>query len=250
MVFFSVLYNPDQNAIDNVEKARENGFLPVVYVNQANVEVIEKIKDLNAVVLGGVGNVGLGKAFCEFEAWAEKNGVDRFLYFDQDTYVSGHSWRCLMPAGDRAFREEGVGLVFFTPKDVNFSRIVVSSGCMFSIDKINKVGKHDDSFFVEGVDYEFCLRLSHFGYSIRCVLVDGIDHQSLQDGNSKILFGKEIRYRCYGLSRLIDFNKSHFRLLGRSLKLRQFWFFRYFFRSLVSFNLKEFYSQICRVCFS
>ena len=44
--FFSVLYNPPENAIKNIILAKSAGFIPVVYLNDVNEEYLNKLKDL------------------------------------------------------------------------------------------------------------------------------------------------------------------------------------------------------------
>jgi rhamnosyltransferase len=250
LVFFSILYDPQRNAVENVLKAKKNGLFPVVYINTASVEFVGELANMDVVILGENKNIGLGKAFENFEVWAKGNSVKKFIYFDQDTYVSEDTWKILDSVSEEEFSRKDVGLVFFTPRKSRFSRVVISSGCMFSIDKLDQIGLHDGSFFVEGVDYEFCLRLHHLGYSIRKVYTSGIDHHSLQDYDFGEILGKKIVYRCYGLRRLGDFNRAHFRLIMRSIKFGEIYFTYYFVRSLLSFNLKEIYSQFWRFFFS
>ena len=36
LVFFSVLYNPDDNALNNIRFAKSLGVLPVVFLNKVN----------------------------------------------------------------------------------------------------------------------------------------------------------------------------------------------------------------------
>lgn len=250
LVFFSVLYNPRKNALDNISSAKRNGYIPVVYVNEVNADIIDELRDMEVVILGDNQNVGLGKAFKAFEVWADKNGVRKFIYFDQDTKVFESTWEVLDSLSDEAFMDRHVGLVFFSPNKLQRSSLVISSGCVFLIDTLRKIGLHDDSFFVEGVDYEFCLRLHHLKYRIHTVYTPGIDHDSLQDGNSGQLLGRKISYRCYGSKRWGDFNRAHFRLIKRSVKYKEPYFTFFFAKSFVVFNLKEFYSQFWRVVFS
>lgn len=235
----------------NIINARRNGYVPVVYLNRVNSEVVDELNSMGVVILGGNKNVGLGRAFKEFEIWAERNGVWKFVYFDQDTKVAESSWKRIDTSSDEAFIDRHVGLVFVSSNKLQSSHpVVISSGCVFLMDRLKGIGFHDETFFVEGVDYDLCLRLHHSGYLINRVYDFGIDHDSLQDNSFGAIFGKTITYRCYGRKRLADFNRSHCRLIFRSLKLGEFFFTYYFLRSLFSFNVKELYSGFWRLVLS
>lgn len=251
MVFFSVLYNPQGNALDNISTAMRNGFAVVVYVNQVSSEFMDKLKDMEVMVLGKNKNVGLGKAFREFEVWCEGRQIEKFIYFDQDTKVAESSWKNIDSISDEAFLDGKVGLVFLSPNKAQVSPLlVISSGCVFSLNRLKDIGFHDETFFVEGVDYDFCLKLHQSGYRIQRVYDPGIDHDSLQDYSFGKFFGKRVSYRCYGARRLADFNRSHCRLVYNSVKSGEFSFTYYFLRSLFAFNVKEIYSNFLRLILS
>lgn len=247
MIFFSVLYNPKDNALFNISNAKRNGYIPVVYVNKVDAECLDELRDMEVIILGDNKNVGLGRAFKDFEVWADRNGARKFVYFDQDTKVSESSWKTIDSVSNEAFIDRHVGLVFFSSSKLQLSPLVISSGCVFLLDRLKKIGFHDETFFVEGVDYDLCLKLHCSGYRIQRVYDLGIDHDSLQDNSFGSILGKKIAYRCYGRRRLADFNRSHFKLIYRSLKFREFCFFYYFLRSLFSFNVKEIYSNFLRL---
>ena len=87
VVFFSILYKPTANAIDNIIVAKSLGFKPVVYLNSVDFSQLESLKNLEVVLLGENKNVGVGLAFFEFENYMNSLGLDYFIYFDQDTIV-------------------------------------------------------------------------------------------------------------------------------------------------------------------
>ena len=244
--FFSVLYNPPENAIKNIILARLAGFIPIVYLNNVNEEYLNKLKDLEVVTLGGNSNVGLGVAFNEVEVYLSSNSVEHFIYFDQDTIVGQSSWNAIKNSYLNFFHDD-VGMLYFnnhiSSDDLS---VVISSGCAFSLKVLSVIGYHDRSYFVEGVDYEFCLRLKAHGYKIKSVLLNAIDHSTLQDKAEKFFFGKKIDIRCYGSGRLSDFNKSHLRLIKKAIKLRQYKLLFFFIKSFIVFNLNELFNRFLR----
>ena len=92
VVFFSVLYNPENNALDNLRKANHFGFKSIVYINKVSQHFFDELRLLNVVILGDGQNVGLGKAFCALEKYLEKTDFRYYLYFDQDTLVQENAW--------------------------------------------------------------------------------------------------------------------------------------------------------------
>lgn len=244
IVFFSVLFNPNENALNNIKNASESGYSSVVYVNRVDQTFLRELDLLNVVLLGRNENVGLGVAFSELEDYLSKCGVEYFLYFDQDTLVTSQTWKRILRSYKDCFSSANIGMLFFGANKSSYSDVVLNSGCLFSMDVIRKVGNHNSTFFVEGVDYEFCLRLKKYHYKIQNIYFDSIDHLSLQDGDVVNVFGLKLNARIYGNKRLKDFNKSHIRLLGISFASRQWRMGLFFVKSMLAFNMGEFKSRI------
>lgn len=244
VVFFSVLFDPERNALENILNANKFGCKSIVYINRASSSFIDELNSIDAIVLGRNVNDGLGKAFSDLEDYLKEHRIDYFLYFDQDTVVTDHAWEYIMHSFKSLFSSPEVGVLFYGSNKSNHSNVVVSSGCLFAMDIIKKIGNHNVSFFVEGVDYEFCLRLRNFNYKIQNVYLDSVDHLTLQAGNSLKIFGFNLNVRIYGDKRLKDFNMSHIKLINSSFASGQYTMALFFIRSLVEFNVKEFYSRI------
>jgi rhamnosyltransferase len=244
IVFFSILFDPDKNAIKNIMIANKCGYKSVVYINRVNSSFMYELNLLDVTILGRNENGGLGMAFSELEDYLKEHRIDYFLYFDQDTVVTDHAWKYIMHSFKSLFSSPEVGMLFYGSNKSNHSNVVVSSGCLFAMDTIKKIGNHNATFFVEGVDYEFCLRLRNFNYKIQNVYLYSIDHLTLQAGNTLKKFGLKFNIRIYGNKRLKDFNLSHIKLIKSSLISGQYKMVLFFIRSLVTFNFFEFYSRV------
>jgi rhamnosyltransferase len=244
VIFFSVLYNPEQNALDNIALAIETGFKPVVYLNKVDESFYQKLCAYNPIILGLNKNVGLGMAFYEFENYLEKSGESFYVYFDQDTKTNAAVWKGILEKTEIFKTQKNVGMLFLGKKKEPFSDIVVSSGCVFSSEVIQRVGKHCPSYFVEGVDYDYCLRLKIAGLKVHNIYCPDIDHQSLQDGHNVQFLGRSLIYRVYGSTRMRDFNASHFKLIWKSLAAGQIRFLLFFIKSLILFNINEYKSRL------
>lgn len=244
LIFFSVIFDPEQNALANICTAKRFGYEAIVYVNRASDLFIDKLNTLDIIVLGNNENVGLGVAFSEVEDYLSDCGVEYFIYFDQDTIVADSAWKYIADSYEANFSSPEIGMLFYGSKTSKYSDLVVSSGCLYSMSIIKKIGNHNSGFFVEGVDYEFCLRLMNYKFKIQNIHLDLIDHLSLQPRRSVILFGFNVDVRIYGNRRLKDFNFSHIKLIGSSLISSQYGMTFLFLRSLVAFNFKELLSRV------
>lgn len=247
LVFFSVLYNPVKNSIGNISRAGKLGIKSIVYLNSVSGDYLEELKKTDAHILGNNQNMGLGEAFHEFEQFMIENDYSHFIYFDQDTIVEDGAWKKIATSYKLHFSKDRIGMLHYSSDEIFGRRIVINSGCLFSMDILKKLGFHDRSYFVEGLDYEFCLRLKINGYNIATILCNGIDHKSLQDGFSKRLFSYNIPLRLYGKNRIRDFNRSHIRLILISLQNKELWFFYFFLKSLVKMNIMEIVSKLIKV---
>lgn len=246
IAFFSVLYNPSANAVANIRRSIESGFTPYVYINRADDGILRELRSLPVFTLGTNENVGLGPAFHHFEKLAIDRHIPYFIYFDQDTVVEESAWARIGKTFLQEFDNPGIGLLYYTAnrKLPSSPKVAISSGCLFSLDVIRRTGEHDPTYFVEGVDYEFCLRLREEGLRIQTVFIDGIDHLSLQDGITRNIAGIDFKLRYYGLERLRDFNKSHGKLILRSIRARDYTMAKFFIESAVKFNIKNIFSKI------
>ena len=246
IVFFSVLYNPGANALDNIKKSINNGLVPYVYVNKVDENIMRELESMAVTTLGNNKNVGLGPAFYEFESLAIKENIAFFVYFDQDTIVKDVAWAQIKNTSIDSLKNSGAGLLYYAADQQlpSYPKVAISSGCFFSLEVIREVGKHNRGYFVEGVDYEFCLRLRGRGFRIKSIPIEGIDHCSLQDGVNRKVAGRSFEIRYYGLRRLLDFNKSHGKLLWESLRMRDYYMAIFFAKSAVKFNVKNLFSKI------
>jgi rhamnosyltransferase len=244
LIFFSVLYNPCKNAIENIKIAMSLGLKPVVYINSVEPHYLKTLQELRVLILGDNSNVGLGVAFFEFEKYFLTTDQEYFIYFDQDTIVSQQAWSDIISTHRELFSRPDVGLIFYGNSVSKYPNFVINSGSLFSKSILISIGAHDQTFFVEGLDYEYCIRVRKNSKKIIATHCPGIDHVSLQDCFTRSVFGYQFAFRSYGLRRLSEFNKVHIRLLKVSLLYGPWPDFLFLFKSFMFFNLKEILSQI------
>jgi rhamnosyltransferase len=199
-------------------------------------------------------------AYCE--------GFSNFLYFDQDTifteatleYINcfatlwlnqknniGDECACITFRDfSRSIRQGGklryeVGNYSITRVD-----FTISSGSLFNLERLKAAGWHDDTFFIDGVDYAVCLAIAKSGCLIGEIgPTPGLDHRTEQeDGDYKIL-GYRFRGRRYPVYRLKDFVLSSLRLIliaARQSMKKTIWLLR----SLTLFCIMQILVRIMR----
>jgi len=178
---------------------------------------------------------------------AKSFGFIPIVYLNDVSEGGESSWVSIRDSYLGFFKDD-IGMIWFNNHISNETPdIVISSGCTYSLKILRAIGYHDDSYFVEGVDYELCLRLKVKGYKIRSVRLNTIDHFTLQDKMDKFLFGKKINVRCYGWRRLIDFNGSHFRLISKAIEYGQFKMLLFFIKSIIMFNFRNLLNRLLMV---
>lgn len=96
--------------------------------------------------------------------------------------------------------------------------LAISSGMLFVLDNVARMGWHNPRYFVDGVDYEFCLRARARGYKIAvCSGAPGFDHVTDQADKDHVLFGRPLRLRKYPWRRVFDSLGAYARLSLTSL---------------------------------
>jgi GT2 family glycosyltransferase len=240
--FFTVAYWPNTNLINNVLNAKLYKVDIFVFNNGMDQYIYDLLISHCINILGDGSNVGLGAAFHDFEN-KFINSDDFYIYLDQDTILDSYCWAQILAKYVELFSDSKTGMLYIganLPK----SSIVVSSGSIFSGRVQQDIGGHDKSLFVEGLDYEFCYRLIKRCYKVKLFSLSGYDHISDQDGKLVDLLLCRFYARVYGRERLSDFNKSHFKLIKKALNSFDVYYFYYFIRSLIAFNVRELISRL------
>jgi GT2 family glycosyltransferase len=174
-------------------------------------------------------NAGLGYGMSTVAAQAYYGGHTVMLFFDQDTdfthntlaFVSkfyrlkgslANSYSSVVFNAKRALGEAASSE--FVCRDVLLS---ISSGSLYFLENLRRLNWFDESFFVDCVDYEFCLRSRIANFKTgACLNTPGYDHETEQDDSTYWVFGKLRRLRKYSRSRVRGTIHASLRLCWRS----------------------------------
>ena len=250
-----VVYNSPPSLLRRLELALNAGWTLYVFDNSPVEESVRVFcAEHGACRYFTLGkNVGLGYGMSSITAQAYYSDHPALLFFDQDTAFNLDTLAFI-----ERFYEINISManayssvVFNTkynrsgPTEAEFLThdvlLSINSGSLYFLDNVRKLNWFDETFFVDGVDYELCLRSSGAKMkTAECFNTPGYDHVTEQDDTSYNVFGQSRRLRRYSRSRVIGsisamtrlcwaaairLNSLYFCVLVRYLILYVFWQF-------------------------
>ena len=247
-----ITYHPDAGFYDRVALIADMG-LPVFLFDNApattdhrRLSVYEQ-RGLHYITAGN--NVGLGVDLSAVCASAYAHGCEYLLFFDQDTRFTAQTLRyaeSLLDNQMKQAKETHAAVVLQAPRgDSTDHRLVdtmlaISSGSLFLLHNLARMGWHNPRYFVDGVDYEFCLRARARNLRIAtCSGAPGFDHVTDQADQDSEIFGRRIRLRRYPFWRVRDSLSAYLRLTVTSLARGDFRALGSVVRSLFIFILGQ-----------
>lgn len=221
-----VIYNPEASFLGRLSLLNDLGVAVYIFDNSPeNTKTKSLITSLKNVMYATAGkNLGLGSGISVVTATAFYSQFEMMLFLDQDTaitkntigfindFVVKHGGEyvanyLLILFQQLSNREEGL-LV----RDVE---LAISSGSLFYLSNLRLIGWHNESYFVDGVDYEICLRARRFGFKIGVFGgTPGFDHSEEQPDQKAVFFKKEFLTRPYTVRRIQDALIAYARLIG------------------------------------
>ena len=174
-----VLYNPDNSVAGNINSYI--GQLDILYVvdnsDLKNRALISRLLQNEKVCyIDNHGNKGIAKAFNIGAENAIKQNCDFLLTMDQDSrasknmmerlieFISKHDTKQLGIVS--AYHKQPYQTKCYYLKKSELIAYVMSSGNLLNLSAYRKCGKFLEKFFIDMVDYEYCLRLHMMGYQV------------------------------------------------------------------------------------
>jgi rhamnosyltransferase len=238
-----ILYKPTDKIINRIVEFSNSGFKIFIYDNDINSSYGNLFNGLNIKYFTTNKNVGLSSALHYLCYNAKNSGFSSLLYFDQDTFFNKRTLlfinnylEALLNTKDvtlssvvcTTFRDlplkyrnwNNINNISFNNQVLHSVYFTINSGSLYMLDKFLNYNWFDNDFFVDGVDYAFCINSKKNKLQILEIYdVPGLDHDSEQ-GNVYIkIFGKSISGRSYNIKRNLDFISSHIKLIFKSFSL-------------------------------
>lgn len=221
-----IIFYPELVFIQRLEWLATAGYNIYIFDNSPESVGVKKITLLhdNMYYATAGQNVGLGTALSIITASAFYDANQMMLFFDQDTSFTLETIEYINTfknTHSNLILEKYAVIAFDSKQDSNKmsnqieqALLVISSGSLFVLNNLKCIGWHNYSYFVDGVDYELCLRARSKGYLVgRFSDTPGFDHVSEQPDSYITLLGKRLPLRQYSMVRLKDSFKAYLRLI-------------------------------------
>lgn len=212
--------------------AVDSGFAVYIFDNSPNSSIVrdfcKREKKCKYITCGK--NVGLGFGISTVCAQAYYDSLPALVFFDQDTVFDQSTLEFIE---EFYIRNSSIGInysaVTFNAKNYKASNardkfefddvlMTINSGSLFFLENLKKLNWFNEAYFVDCVDYEFCLNSSNNNMKIgECSITPGYDHEAEQGDTMRVIFGKPRKLRKYSPARIFDTTWASLRLLITSI---------------------------------
>ena len=227
-----VVYNPSINLIYRLQETLLLGFTVYIFDNSPEKSIIRNfIKGRGSIKYATSGkNLGLGIGLSTICAQAYYDDCPALVFFDQDTFFSAETLIAIEKYYiNNQHLVSNYSSVVFNSRNIGqknngfvncFEDVLLSrnSGSLFFLENVKRMNWHNEKYFVDGVDYEFCLNSQLNNYRIgEYSCTPGFDHAVEQGDKKYKFFGKTYSMRKYSWYRIMDTAHSSVKLIFRSV---------------------------------
>ena len=196
-----VLYNPTDTVFESINSYINNVDKLFVIDNseRRSTKYLKHLKKINKVkYIWNKTNKGIAYSY---NLAAKKALIEEYnwlLTMDQDSkWPSGMLTKLIQHIANNETDNVGIISPLHKVRGFTLSRFsgykkvmgVMASGNLLNLDIYRKVGGFKEEFFIDNVDYEYCLHLNQLGYEVITLGDCILDHQL---GNIKIIEGEAI----------------------------------------------------------
>ena len=252
-----VTYHPTDEFYRRIKLVVNAGFEAYIFDNSpVETGTKGKVNHLNNVKYITAGkNLGLGVGISMICGTAYSDGHAELLFFDQDTNFTEETLKFITKftcmRTDLFIRQYALvvfssrtcgGLEEFNVQDV---MLAISSGSLFFLSNLNKMGGHNTSYFVDGVDYEICLNARRHQLKVGlCANTPGFDHVSEQPDKVIHIFNKSLPLRRYSAARIFDALSAYIKIIFASIRFAELTFAFVMIRSFAIYVMGLILSRI------
>jgi rhamnosyltransferase len=180
-----VTYFPDVHFVERLARISAQVGWTVIVDNTGNTDIensIEPLEGSKREVIRNMENLGIGAALNQGLSRASELGFPWAITFDQDSWVYPELVATLIAIHQKQADPDRLGVIGCNFEDINThetalgqremetdfreTETVITSGCLLSTAIFSLAGPFRSDFFIDYVDYEYCLRLRQMGYRI------------------------------------------------------------------------------------
>lgn len=188
-----VTYSPSKGFEDRLARASAQVVQVVIVDNASQGEGLERVHAASllprVVLIPNPVNLGIAAALNRGVSWARSHGFKWALLLDDDSVPQPDMVATLARAFDE-FPEKGRLAVIGSNRILNpghleqntrsgwwiISDAVITSGSLLELGAAQKIGPFREEFFMDFVDFEYCLRARGLGFKIVEVMVPTMQH--------------------------------------------------------------------------
>jgi len=175
-----VTFHPDSDVLENLSQLRQQVQALVVVDNASSSEEVTLLRHMSSQIgfklIENGENFGIAFALNAGLRWADAHGFEWAALFDQDSRVTPEFMDVMLHAFESSPR--GAHLAILVPRYIDkrsgaeLPGIVVrgggleaamTSGTLMRVASFRQYGPFEEDFFIDGVDYEYSLRLRSHG---------------------------------------------------------------------------------------
>lgn len=257
-----VIYNTTPSLISRLKLALESGFTVYVFDNSPENGIARDFcKSETKCIYTTCGkNVGLGFGISSVCAQAYYDSFLASIFFDQDTMFDKSTLDFIEEFYTRnRSLESNYSAVTFNARNFSVSNVgdkfkfndvlmTINSGSLFFLENLKKLNWLNETYFVDCVDYEFCLNSSNNNMKIgECSITPGYDHDTEQGDTKYFIFGKQRKLRKYSATRVLDTALASSRLLFASIVTGNIKFSMAILRSLTGYLFWQLFVRLIKV---
>lgn len=180
-----VTYHPDCDITTRIEHIKNQIEIIIIVDNgstPSEIDILQKLTDDKVTLITNQENFGIAYALNQGIKVAQQKKVDWILLFDQDSQPFSHivdEFKQIYEDFEPKDQLSIIGSNYINPKtnkpyyELNsFDRcwqkedVVITSGSFINIRIFDKLGFFREDYFIDAVDFEFCLRVSRCNYQI------------------------------------------------------------------------------------
>lgn len=261
----TITYSPSHSLLCRLQEALKAGYDIYIFDNSPENAITRSFVKENTNYLKQISyftsgkNVGLGFGLSTICAHAYYDSYPALIFFDQDTVFNNDTLQFIRDFYDRnTDLDRAYSAIVFNSKNIDTLdsfdvpvkdvQLAINSGSLYFLKNLKKMNWHNIKYFVDCVDYEFCLSSNNFGFKIgEYTKTPGFDHSSEQADKRYQILGREYPMRVYSFSRIWDSIFATFKLLAKTIATGNLLFFYEISKAILKYIIVQCYVRVMNV---
>ena len=259
-----IIFQPNDSVLQRIREAILGGYRLFIFDNSPDHTLVRDFirneADESQVTYLTCGkNVGLGFGLSMICAQAYYESFPTLLFFDQDTVYTRKTLEYISD-----FYSKNIGLsdqyssITFNSKAIDAYNpstppvkdvlLVINSGSLYYLDNLKKMNWHNTKYFVDCVDFSFCLSSSIHRFKLgEHSATPDFDHLSEQGDTNYKIFGIVLPIRAYRFSRIWDSYTASIKLIFHAIVTGKFKYAGLFFSYINKYLFVQFYIRFAKL---